>query len=104
MEIRNILSDLPESSEKEIFEVLHKDKKLTIERIISNGQTTPDGEWYDQKQDEWILVLQGTGVLQLEDRQEYTLNQGDYLLIEKRLKHRVVHTDPDTIWLAVHLG
>ena len=103
-ELGNIFSNLPDASAEEVFEVLHKQKGLTIERIISNGQATPEGEWFDQKSDEWVLLIDGNGVIRFEDGTEITLSKGDYLFIAKHKKHRVIHTDPNTIWLAVHMG
>lgn len=28
---------------------------LRVERIVSSGQTTTPGEWYDQPQTEWVI-------------------------------------------------
>ena len=39
----------------EIFEKIISTEKIKIERIISTGQTTPSGEWYDQETDEWVV-------------------------------------------------
>jgi len=74
-----------------------------VERIVSRGHTSPAEGWWDQTQHEWILVLQGSGVLLFADGREITLSPGDYLYIPARDQHKVVATDPDqeTIWLAV---
>jgi hypothetical protein len=52
----------------EQFETLAEGHQLRIERIISTGQTTAPGEWYDQGLDEWVILLQGQAKLILSDR------------------------------------
>jgi cupin 2 domain-containing protein len=99
------LFDLPSSlSNEERFEPLLKSDRVLIERIISTGQTTPAGEWYDQPRDEWVVVLQGEAKLGFEDGSTIDLHFGDYLLIPAHQKHRVEYTstNPPCIWLAVH--
>ncbi|NEO21553.1 MAG: cupin, partial [Moorea sp. SIO4A5] len=49
-EIANIFNLPPELPTEELFEPLISTDNLLIERIISTGQTTPTGEWYDQDQ------------------------------------------------------
>jgi len=39
---------------------------LKIERIISRGQTSPPGFWYDQAWNECVVVLKGSATLQFE--------------------------------------
>ncbi len=90
--------------DREIFEPLLETDQILIERIISTGQTTPEGEWYDQPRDEWVLLLQGEAQLMYEDGMSIDLKTGDYLLIPAHRKHRVSYTssDPACIWLAIH--
>lgn len=94
---------LPQGKE-EIFELLCKRPDLKIERIISNGQITPEGQWYDSQEEEWVVLLQGQASLELEDGSRIHLQPGDYLLIPPHCKHRVTFTSqhPPCIWLAVH--
>lgn len=89
---------------QEIFETILATPNLKIERIISTGQTTPQGTWYDQPQDEWVLLLQGEAQLSFEDGSIMNLQTGDYLLIKAHQKHRVESTSlsPPCIWLAIH--
>lgn len=103
--IRNILADLPAALTGEVFETIVTSDSLRIERIVSNGQATAEGEWYDQARDEWILVLAGGADLLFEDAHEpQRLGAGDYTLIPAGCRHRVAWTDPKvkTVWLAVH--
>lgn len=77
---------------------------MLIERIISTGQVTPIGEWYNQDQDEWVILLQGDATLDYFDGSSIQLKAGDYLFIPAHQKHRVEYTssEPPCIWLAVH--
>lgn len=88
----------------EQFETLAEAGQLRIERILSIGQTTPSGEWYDQDLDEWVILLQGEAELSYEDNTRQSLKAGDYLLIPAHCRHRVEYTsiEPPCIWLAVH--
>lgn len=104
-EIRNILASLPPALSGEEFETIVDSGSVRIERIVSSGQATPEGEWYDQERDEWVLVLAGSAEVLFEDsRKPSCLAVGDYLLIPAGCRHRVTWTDParKTIWLAVH--
>jgi len=96
-------SDLPA---QELFETLVKGDRLRIERIISTGQTTPADQWYDQDQDEWVVLLQGEAELTYGDGSSQRFQAGDYVLITAHQRHRVTYTssDPPCIWLAVHFG
>ena len=35
-----------------------------VERIVSWGEVTPEGAWYDQDHDEWVIVVQGEGAVE----------------------------------------
>ena len=100
----NIFDNIPESLPGEIVESLAAGGDIKIERIISRGHTSPEAGWYDQAQNEWVMVLQGKAVIGFPDKASITLVEGDYLDIKAHEKHRVQWTDPDreTIWLAVH--
>ncbi len=89
---------------EELFTSLVPDRGVLIERIVSSGQVTPPGEWYDQERDEWVALLQGKAVLAFEDGPNASLRAGDHLLIPAHRKHRVEYTsaDPPCIWIAVH--
>ena len=99
--IFNLPAPLPQ---KELFESLLANDNILIERIISTGQATPPGEWYEQNKDEWVVLLQGEAILAYEDGSQIKLSSGDYLLIPAQQKHRVAYTssDPPCIWLAIH--
>ena len=100
----NIFSSLPEKLKQESFEELLRHKNIRIERIVSQGHTSPETRWYDQKENEWVIVLAGSGSILFENGDEVNLKKGDYLNIPAHTKHKVTRTDLDglTIWLAIH--
>jgi cupin 2 domain-containing protein len=100
----NIFNFPSQFSEQEVFEPLLRGKNISIERIISTGQVTPPGEWYDQDRDEWVTILQGEAILGYADGSTIQLKVGDYVFLPTHLKHRVEYTstEPPCIWLAVH--
>ncbi len=103
--MRNIFSAVQEQSSEEIFETVLQTRQFKIERIISKGHTTTEGEWYDQDKNEWVLVLKGNACLLFEDNDEtVVMRAGDYINIPAHRKHRVEWTGPEeeTIWLAIH--
>ena len=92
-------------ADRETVEVLCDRPGARIERIISTGQPTPPGQWYDQPGDEWVALLAGRATLQFADGTLAELKPGDWLLIPAHARHRVEATsaDPPCVWLAVHL-
>jgi cupin 2 domain-containing protein len=102
----NLFTGLPRSTlENEQFCELLARPGLRIERIVSNGQASPEGFWYDQPDGEWVTLLQGEALLRFADEPEARrLRPGDFIDIAPRRRHRVDWTDPEqpTIWLAIH--
>ena len=82
---------------------LIKTKNCRIERIISKGQATPKGKWYDQKENEFVLLIKGEADLLIKNKKIITLRSGDYINIPSHVRHRVERTSEkeETIWLAV---
>lgn len=104
--IENIFSKIPKLIPDELFQTLLSNKQIKIERIISKGHSSSVNDWYDQIQDEWVILLEGQAKLQFENNTTlFYLNPGDYLFIPAHTKHRVHWTDPDkvTVWLAIHI-
>jgi len=101
----NMYSKIPSIKDKEIFQTILKNKKLKIERIVSQGQTTEKGKWLKSKRNEWVMVLKGAGKLRFQkENRLISLKAGDYILIPAKTSHRVEWTslEEKTIWLAVH--
>ena len=104
-EAGNLFSSLPTGRDGEQTTELVADANVRIERIVSTGQASPPGFWYDQDWAEWVLVLSGSAGLLFEGEAEPRgLRPGDYLLIPAHRRHRVAWTDTEhpTVWLAVH--
>lgn len=102
----NIFADLPAGAEEEHFSDLLKRPGVRIERIVSTGQASPPGFWYDQGWDEWVIVLAGSAGVVVEGQPELSLLPGDSMFLRAHTRHRVAWTDSEkpTVWLAVHIG
>jgi len=103
--INALLAGLPENLPEERFEVLLETPAFRLERILSKGHATPEGQWYDQDWHEWVLLLQGQARLAIEGREGETfLQPGDSVLLPAHCRHRVEWTPSDriTVWLALH--
>lgn len=97
----NLLSPLPEAGIGEEFLTLLARPGLRVERIVSDGHASPADFWYDQPEDEWVLLLQGSARLEYADGRLLGLCAGDSLLIPAHCRHRVAETALRTVWLAV---
>jgi cupin 2 domain-containing protein len=89
----------------EISETLLKSEHFEVERIVSSGQATPPGTWYDQDTNEWVILLTGSAGLLIEGETDlYVMHPGDYIHIPAHQRHRVEWTNPEqkTVWLALH--
>lgn len=105
MQRGNIFSNLPDARSGEVIQILSRmqGKNVRVERIVTEGQATPEGEWYDQAWHEWVLVLKGGAEIELVDPAgEELLEEGDWLLIPPHRKHRVRSARMGTVWLAIH--
>jgi cupin 2 domain-containing protein len=101
----NIFTAIPEQLPEELFSEIVKRDNIHIERIVSQGHCTPAGQWFDQAEDEWVLLLTGQATLIFEQEPNpLHLIVGDYVLIPAHTRHRVEWTLPDvnTVWLALH--
>jgi len=87
----------------EVFEDIVRSPTVRIERIVSKGHTSPETGWYDQDENEWVMVVKGRATLEFEDGSRCEMSAGDYVNIPAHIRHKVAWTDPDdiTIWLAV---
>ncbi len=106
-DVVDLLADAPKTlADEEFTELLYR-PGVRIERIVSTGHVTPDGEWFDQVDDEWVLVLSGAARLELlSPAAVIDLRPGQAVLIAAHRKHRVVWTSPSepTVWVAVHVS
>jgi cupin 2 domain-containing protein len=103
--VENLFENLPSLLPEEQLDDLVRGKGFRLERIVSTAHATPAGQWYDQEQDEWVLLLRGAAGLRFEGQAEaVSLCPGDSLLIPAHCRHRVEWTHPKlpSVWLALH--
>ncbi len=105
MQRGNLLTGLPSRPAEEQIERLVEGRNIRIERIVSTGQASPTGFWYDQPDDEFVVLLSGAARLRFEhDLLALDMKPGDWVEIPAHRRHRVEWTqvEPPTVWLAVH--
>jgi cupin 2 domain-containing protein len=105
MNAKSLLENLPADLPEELCTTILQAAGLRVERIVSQGHASASGFWYDQDENEWVLVLEGSAAVQFEgDAEPVKLRRGSYLNIPAHARHRVAWTDPDakTVWLAIH--
>jgi cupin 2 domain-containing protein len=101
----NLFANIPAPSDNEETTILAEFPGARVERIVSTGQASPPGFWYDQDWTEWVILLDGAAGLRIEGKDApRSLRPGDYVELPAGVRHRVEWTDRDrpTIWLAVH--
>jgi cupin 2 domain-containing protein len=103
--LENLFAAVPQQLVEEQIIALIERPGLCIERIVSAGQSSPPGFWYDQEWDEWVVLLAGRAAMAFAGEAEpRVLAPGSYLHIPAHLRHRVEWTSgaPPAVWLAVH--
>ena len=103
MSMKNFFHNIPNKLPEEFFETILQNDTVKIERIISDGHTSPLDFWYDQDQNEFVILLKGSAVLEFKDGSMVEMSEGDYQILPAHQKHRVSYTDTNgkTIWLAI---
>jgi cupin 2 domain-containing protein len=100
---KNIFMDIVNAGVGEEFLALFHSAAVKIERIVSRSHSNPADFWYDQAEDEWVMVLRGSAALEFQSGERVEMKEGDYLVIPRGVRHRVARTAAQTIWLAVHV-
>lgn len=101
----NLFARLPTSLPDEFVEELLRGGSFRLRRIVSSGHATPSGQWFDQEDDEWVVLLSGVAGLRIEGEADVrVLRPGDWVLLSAHVRHRVEWTDSQqhTVWLALH--
>ncbi len=100
-----LLDGVVHDPEQEHTATLYQSQHIQIKRIISQGHASPPDQWYDQAEDEWVMLLQGSASLEFDQGRMVHLKAGDHLKIDAGNKHRVSFTskNPPCIWVAVHV-
>jgi cupin 2 domain-containing protein len=103
----NLLRGLAPDPAREVEDWLVTRPGLRIGRIVSAGQASPEGFWYDQAEDEFVLLVAGAAALEIEgEAAPRRLRPGDWVHLPAGCRHRVAWTqaEPATVWLVVHHG
>ncbi|WP_456393854.1 cupin domain-containing protein [Nitratifractor sp.] len=94
------LYDAQAPKQGERFDTLLEHKNIKIIRILSSDDLHHD--LYDQEEDEWVVLLEGSARLEV-DGKELTLRRGESLFLPAHTPHRILSTERGTLWLAVHI-
>ncbi|MDR2790276.1 MAG: cupin domain-containing protein [Campylobacteraceae bacterium] len=84
----------------EIHDILCRLESVDIAHIVSSSM--PPDTLYCQDKDEFVIVLEGEALLQVEER-EICLKKGEYVFIKAFTKHQVLKCKNSTHWLAVYV-
>jgi len=102
IQVQSLFSEVTLASNEEVFTTLFEKPGLKIESIASYSQVSPDGFWFDQPHDEWVVLVRGSATLEIAAQTPLTLRPGDHVILPSHTRHRVLHTSPDALWIAVH--
>ncbi|MDO5725658.1 MAG: cupin domain-containing protein [Tissierellia bacterium] len=95
----NLYDEIEVLAGEERVSKLFENEKILIEKINSN--CAPSGP-YNQEQDEWIVLIRGAAVIELEG-EKIALEKGDSFFIAKNRAHKVLKTTDDALWLTVFI-
>jgi len=96
----NLFDDDAAPVDGERFDVVQRIGPVVIERVVSSA--APDPGIYVQPQDEWVVLLRGRAVLDL-DGETVALAAGAHVFIPAGTPHVVRETSAGALWLAVHV-
>ncbi|HAF55564.1 MAG TPA: phosphoribosylaminoimidazole carboxylase [Thauera sp.] len=98
----NLFAGRLAAGSEEIFDTLFASANCRVERIVSFGHASPPGFWYEQDEDEWVVLLAGSAVLAFAEGRRLAMQAGDWVSLPARCRHRVETVSDDALWLAVH--
>lgn len=99
MQSKNLFANAQAPTLGERFEQLLSVDGLVIERIVSSPRI--EQQRYVQTQDEWVVLLHGTAVLEV-DGVPLSLGDGDYVFLPASTPHVLREVSNGALWLAVH--
>ena len=70
MNAANLFDDIPARLPEELAATILQAGSLRIQRIVSQGQASRPGFWYDQDDNEWVVVLEGAAAVEFEGHAE----------------------------------
>jgi cupin 2 domain-containing protein len=101
--VQNLFDVDSSAQASELVDVMVNGNGVRVERIVSTGQSSPPGFWYEQEQSEWVVVIRGSAEIEFDNGTIESMSAGDHILIPAMQKHRVASTSSEeaTVWLAV---
>jgi cupin 2 domain-containing protein len=102
--INNLFENIPAKLDDEFVENILITENFKVERIVSECHSAPENFWYDQPDNEFVLLIKGSACIGFENGINQILKPGDHLIINAHEKHRVEWTDKEvkTVWLTIH--
>jgi len=89
---------LPKKGEE--FTTLLEHKNIKVVRIVSSDKL--ELKEYIQAEDEWVVLIKGRALLEIEGK-KVCLKAGDTLFIPAGTPHKVLETQLDSLWIAIHI-
>lgn len=86
----------------ELHITVYESDVLKIQTIKSFGFKSAEGEWFDQNEEEVVLIIRGRAVLQFDDK-NVSLEKGDKYIIKRHEKHRILYTSKNCEWYCVYI-
>ncbi len=102
MKKESLLANLPTDLSQEFFKEIINTGYIRIEQIVSNGHTSPKLVWYDQDENEWVVVIKGAGEL----TNEVTLPEADvmrFVRMDKKFIGKDATLAGPLRWICVYL-
>ena len=62
----NLFAGTNTQASGEDFLTLLETAGARVERIVSRSHSSPPGFWYDQDEDEWVMLVRGTAALEFD--------------------------------------
>ena len=101
--VKNIFTGVPGKLDEEFFEDILNTDDFRVERIVSQAHASPKDFFYDQDENEFVLLLRGSAQISFESGSPIIMKPGDHIVISAHQKHRVDWTDSNeqTFWLTI---
>ena len=85
------------------FENILEEEYCKVKKIVIKPGQRPSYQYHFKRSEHWVIV-KGTAKITVDDK-EKKLNQGDYVFIPLKAKHRIENTgESDLIFIEVQTG
>lgn len=99
----NLFDDTLKENNIELSQIIFENEKIMVEKIISQGEISKTDEWFDQSQDEFVILVDGYAEITYSNLTTTKLSKGDNLFIPKNVKHRVSYTSENCVWVCIFI-